>query len=237
MSLPILYSFRRCPYAMRARLALLANGLSVELREVSLRAKPAAMVAVSPKATVPVFILPNCRVIDQSLDIMRWAYAQRGNVETLDASAEALIATNDTAFKHHLDRYKYAERYPEDAIEHRDAATAILEQLETWYAGQGVSIDGRPSFTDIAILPFVRQFVATDSAYFDQLALANLQHRLAAFVGSRLFAQAMVRLSPWQPSDRPSVFGAGHAHSGLAEEVGFEPTEGLHPRWFSRPVP
>ena len=128
--IPTLYSFRRCPYAMRARLAIVANDRRVELREIVLRDKPAAMLTASPKGTVPVLVLADGTVIDESLDIMRWACADTDDAEWPTGSDAALIATNDGDFKHHLDRYKYAVRYDVDPTAHRGAATVLLGALD-----------------------------------------------------------------------------------------------------------
>lgn len=211
MSLPVLYSFRRCPYAMRARLALIANGLSVELREVALRAKPAAMVAASPKATVPVLILPDGRVIDESLEVMRWAYRERGVSGWLDAQAATLVDTNDGMFKYHLDRYKYCDRYPMDAVDHRAAGTTTLCRLDAWIARRALGEADALSIADFAILPFVRQFAETDRCYFDGLPLHHLQRRLGMFLKSEIFAGAMLRWPPWHAGDPPTVFPAASA--------------------------
>ena len=128
--MPILYSFRRCPYAMRARMALLVSGVPFELREVLLRDKPAAMVAASPKATVPVLVLEDGAVIDESLDIMRWALRRHDPEDWLAGDDAALIARFDDRFKHHLDRYKYPDRHRADPSEHRAAGLALLGELE-----------------------------------------------------------------------------------------------------------
>ncbi|MEG3167072.1 glutathione S-transferase [Sphingomonas sp. LB3N6] len=209
MTVPILYSFRRCPYAMRARLSLLRVDAVVELREVALRAKPAAMVDVSPKATVPVLVLSDGRVIDESLDIMRWAQSQHGHdSDWMAPDDEALVAVNDGAFKHHLDRYKYADRFPDDSIDHRAEATDFLRELDTRLAGPVALGGDRLSIADLAILPFVRQFAETDRRYFDALPLVDLQRWLADFLASALFERAMAKFAPWQPEDPPVMFPA-----------------------------
>ena len=208
MTLPILYSFRRCPYAMRARLSLLMRGVAVELREVVLRAKPAAMLEVSAKATVPVLVLPDQRVLDESLDIMRWASAEGGAVDWMSPDDAMLVADTDGAFKHHLDRYKYADRYPADAVDHRAEATRFLQRLDDRLDTRLMLGGDRLSMTDIAILPFVRQFAETDRGYFDALPLPALQRWLATFLGSPLFGRAMTRFAPWQDGDSPVVFPA-----------------------------
>ena len=208
MTLPILYSFRRCPYAMRARLSLLMRGVAVELREVVLRAKPAAMLEVSAKATVPVLVLPDQRVLDESLDIMRWATAESGAADWMSPDDAMLVADTDGAFKHHLDRYKYADRYPADAVDHRAEATRFLQRLDDRLDTRLMLGGDRLSMTDIAILPFVRQFAETDRGYFDALPLPALQRWLATFLGSPLFGRAMTRFAPWQDGDSPVVFPA-----------------------------
>ncbi len=208
MTLPILYSFRRCPYAMRARLSLLMRGVAVELREVVLRAKPAAMLEVSPKATVPVLVLPDQRVLDESLDIMRWASAESGAADWMSPDDAMLVADTDGAFKHHLDRYKYADRYPADAVDHRGEATRFMQRLDDRLDTRPMLGGDRLSMADIAILPFVRQFAETDRGYFDALPLPALQRWLATFLVSPLFGRAMTRFAPWQDGDSPVVFPA-----------------------------
>ena len=126
-----LYSFRRCPYAMRARMALLVSGTAYAHREVLLRDKPAAMLAASPKGTVPVLVLADGTVIDESIDIMRWALAQNDPEDWLARADAELVALFDGAFKHHLDRYKYAGRYDADPLAHRAAGLAMLAELDT----------------------------------------------------------------------------------------------------------
>ncbi|WP_029624883.1 glutathione S-transferase [Sphingomonas sp. KC8] len=203
---PILYSFRRCPYAMRARLALLASGVICEIREVKLSAKPADMIAVSPKGTVPVLILPDGGVIDESIDIMRWALGQHDPEHWLDHDDAALIAANDGPFKHHLDRYKYPDRHASDPAAHRAAGLALLVVLDQRLALNANLCGAARGLTDMAIMPFVRQFAATDRAWFDAQPLPHLQSWLARHVGSPLFETAMIRLHPWHPGDAPILF-------------------------------
>lgn len=210
--LPILYSFRRCPYAMRARMALLVSGQQVELREVVLRAKPQALLDASPKATVPVLVLANGDVIDQSLDIMRWALQHKDPEEWLAGDDADLIAANDGPFKHHLDRYKYPSRYDEDPLAHREAGLAHLMLLDRRLDGR---LDGHMhlcgpdrTLADIALFPFVRQFAATDTAWFAAQALPGVQRWLDRLVQSDLFAAAMLRLAPWQPGDEAIIFAS-----------------------------
>jgi glutathione S-transferase len=204
---PILYSFRRCPYAMRARLALLISGTICEIREVKLSAKPARMLEVSPKGMVPVLVLPTGHVIEQSLDIMRWALGRNDPDGWLAADDVDLIAANDGPFKHHLDRYKYPERHPSDGVNHRAAGLTHLLELETRLAAS-VNLCGESrGLADMAIMPFVRQFAQTDRAWFNDQPVPHLQAWLDRHVTSPLFEAAMVRLKPWQPGDAPLFFG------------------------------
>ncbi|MES2105079.1 MAG: glutathione S-transferase [Pseudomonadota bacterium] len=213
MPLPILYSFRRCPYAMRARLALKYAGISVELREVALRNKPAELVALSPKATVPVLQLPNGTVIEQSLDIMRWALAQHDPEHWLpDAStaemAEQLIATNDGPFKTMLDRYKYAGRYPEHPAQtYRDNGVQLqIAPLNDRLAKTQYLLGEHISLADIALFPFVRQFAHVDPDWFDASPYRAVHAWMGGLLESALFGAVMCKLEPWQPGDAAIVF-------------------------------
>jgi glutathione S-transferase len=201
-SRPILYSFRRCPYAIRARLALLASETCCAIREVRLSAKPAELIAASPKATVPVLVLPDGRVIDQSLDIMRWALARRDPAGWLDRVDETLIAVNDGPFKHHLDRAKYPERYGEAAAMHYDACVALLRPIEDRLADSRYLLGNEAGMTDAAILPFVRQFASVDRDRFVALPMRHLRAWLDRYLASLPFETAMLRLAPWRAGDR-----------------------------------
>ena len=200
-----LYSFRRCPYAMRARLAIVSAKVRVELREVVLRDKPAAFLAVSPSATVPA-LKHAAGTLDESLDIMHWALAQSDPEGWLDmpAEGEAWIARADGPFKHALDRTKYATRYPdEDPSQHRTEAAAFLSDLN----GQiGTAIFARPSLADAAILPFVRQFAFIDKPWFDAQPWPNLQKWLEEFLASEAFHTIMPKVPQWQQGDVPTYF-------------------------------
>jgi len=204
VSLPVLYSFRRCPYAIRARLALAAAGVAVAHREVALARKPAALLAISPKGTVPVLQLDDGTVLDESLDIMRWALARRDPQGWLNAAPEAeqaaLIHRNDEDFKPLLDRYKYASRHPEQtqAEWHDRAVASHLADLEA-RLGQATSLCGdRPSMADAALFPFVRQFAGVEPARFARGPLPNLRRWLEGWLASPLFEAVMVRHAPWQ---------------------------------------
>ncbi len=197
--LPILYSFRRCPYAMRARLALAVSGVCYEHREIILRNKPAHMLEISPKGTVPVLLLSDGTVLEESLDVMRWALEQSDPEEWLSGTDEALIAANDRPFKHHLDRYKYATRYEgANAEEHRAEARAILMQLEQRLSDRPFLSGARFGFTDAAIAPFIRQFANTDRDWFDAQDWPHLRKWLENFLASDLFQQIMQKHDLWE---------------------------------------
>jgi len=202
---PILYSFRRCPYAMRARLALAASGAQVHLREVVLRDKPDAFLAASPTATVPCLVTET-GPIDESLDIMKWALAQNDPEGWRDTPPEGhdWIARADGPFKDALDRTKYATRYPdEDPEAQRNKAAEFLQdlnaQLNDW-------IFDRPTLADYAILPFVRQFAFIDKAWFDAQEWPALHHWLERFLTSERFESIMTKYPQWQPEDVPTPF-------------------------------
>ena len=198
---PILYSFRRCPFAIRARMALAVAAESYEIREVSLRAKPGAMLNASPKATVPVLVLPDGRVIDESIDIMRWALERRDPEHWLQPGDDMLepIARIDGPFKFHLDRMKYATRYPgSNPIEHRAAAIKQLTALEERLSAQSYLFGGMPSLADVASFPFVRQFAHADAGAFAAEPLPALQAWLARWESSALFAAVMAKLPLWE---------------------------------------
>lgn len=201
--LDILYSFRRCPYAMRARMALLVRGKPFAIREVVLRDKPAAMLAVSPKGTVPVLVLADETVIDESIQIMRWALRDCDPEDWLAGDDAGLIALFDDRFKHHLDRYKYPERHGAGPAEHRDAGLDMLHGLEERLAVHDNLCRATRSLADIAIMPFVRQFAGVDSAWFAQQPLPRVQGWLARHVASPLFERAFARLKPWREGDAP----------------------------------
>ncbi|MEZ5742486.1 MAG: glutathione S-transferase [Sphingomonadaceae bacterium] len=203
---PVLYSFRRCPYAMRARLALGISGTRCELREVKLSAKPEAMLEASPKGTVPVLVLADGEVIDESLDIMRWALKRSDPERWLERDDPALVAMNDGAFKHDLDRYKYPERHGSDVLAHRAKGLAFLQELDDRLAAGGQLCGSTRGLTDAAIMPFVRQFAAVDRDWFDNLPLPSLRAWLSGHLSSGLFAAIMVRPKPWSPGDEPAVF-------------------------------
>lgn len=189
-----LYSFRRCPYAMRARMALRYSEVPVEIVEVSLKAKPAAMLAISPKGTVPV-LDANGQVIDESLEIMHWALAQHDPDDWLlggDSRIAELIEANDQGFKVHLNRYKYAERYPEQPMEvYRAEGALFLQQLDELLTDRDYLLADHLSLADVALLPFVRQFAHVDREWFAQTPYVRLQAWLQRLLDSNLFTSIM----------------------------------------------
>lgn len=212
-SLHRLYSFRRCPYAMRARLGLLFAQLPVELREIVLKNKPPQMLAISPKGTVPVLQLTNGTVIEESCDIMMWALAQNDPQGLLDtvvlSQANALIAQNDNKFKHWLDRYKYADRHPEmTQTEYRQRGEVFLQTLEALLTKNRYLLGDNVTIADIGIMPFVRQFAHVDRDTFYSLPYPKLQQWLQNWLDHPLFLQAMVKFEPWQEEDEMVVFPA-----------------------------
>lgn len=223
--IPVLYSFRRCPYAIRARLALAASGQTCHLREVVLAEKPAALLDVSPKATVPVLVLPSGGVIDQSLDIMLWALERNDPLHWLPTQgagmAQALqwTARCDGPFKQALDRYKYPHRYAHpDGLAGRTRGANFLQDLEHCLAthgslhaaclGPAMGAAPQASFglADEAIAPFVRQFAATDAPWFANQPWPALQAWLAQFLNSALLERVMHKYPRWTPEQAPVVF-------------------------------
>lgn len=202
---PILYSFRRCPYAMRARMAIHYAQTRVELREVQLKSKPREMLDCSPKGTVPVLVLPDGRVIDESMDIIHWAlaiqdpdnWALMGDNKARQ-QANQIIALNDSDFKRWLDCYKYADRFPEKpAAYYRSEGEIYLRQLDDLLLQQAYLVSQHVSYADIAIMPFIRQFACVDINWFDQSSYAGVQRWLDNLLHADLFIKVMQKYTPW----------------------------------------
>lgn len=213
MTKHILYSFRRCPYAIRARLAILTSGINVEIREVTLNDKPPALLRISSKATVPVLITADERIIDESIDIMNWALNQSDPEKWLpsDTKEEQLTSeltyVNDQTFKYFLDRYKYSDRYPENSeLYYRQQAELTLINLEYNLTQNIYLVSNRLTMVDVALLPFIRQFAFVNKAWFDVAPYPKIQAWLEKFITSELFNSSMVKLAPWQQGDEVIYF-------------------------------
>jgi len=208
----VLYSFRRCPFAMRARLAIDIAQRPCELREVVLAAKPAALLQASPKGTVPVWVDAQAGVIDQSLDIMRHVLAQGSCVSHLPSSdpdhvMHAWVQTCDGEFKHHLDRYKYASRYATPAAEesmslhHRECAAAFIRTLDAQLRTTEHLAGEAQGWPDLAIAPFIRQFRLADAQWFDQQPWPGVHTWLQRFLDDPRFARIMQKFPPWREGE------------------------------------
>lgn len=206
-ALPVLYSFRRCPYAMRARLALVAAGQRCELREVVLRNKPAEMLAASPKGTVPVLLAEDGTVLEQSLDVMLWALRRDDPLRWLQPANGtlqdmlALVATCDDEFKPQLDRYKYPERHADGGETARERGAAFLRDLEARLARSPQLAASHATLADAAVMPFVRQFAMVDQAWFDSQPWPRLQAWLSGWTASGIFERAMHKYAPWKSGE------------------------------------
>ena len=210
-NLPILYSFRRCPYAMRARMAIHISDQRCELREVLLRDKPPSMLQYSAKGTVPVLILQDGKVIDESLDVIDWAL----NLNDPDdwqrskdkEKTKELIKINDGEFKYHLDRYKYSKRYDnEDPEFHRKKCLKFIESINNELNNSEYIFDDNISYADIVLLPFIRQFRIADIEWFDSLPYDNLKKWLSSFLNSSLLNSIMKKYDLWKEGDKSIVF-------------------------------
>ena len=203
--LPILYSFRRCPYAIRARMAIAYASINVELREVSLAKKPNEMLSISSKGTVPVLQLSDS-VIDESLEVMSWALEQfdPDNWLALDSQQEqsSLIDKNDSEFKDWLDQYKYWDRFPEQSQQHyRVNAEKFVSNLELRLQKNTYLFGDKLCMADIAIFPFIRQFAFVDKPWFDQSNYPSVRRWLNEILQSELFNQVMKKQAFWSSQD------------------------------------
>lgn len=208
MSAPILWSFRRCPYAMRARLAIASSGVEVDLREIVLRNKPDAFLETSPSETVPC-LKSGDHVIDESFDIMLWALGQNDPenwLEMPDAGRD-LIETCDEPFKSALDRYKYSVRYDDvDAKAEREKAAQFIRTLDEQLGEYDWLYGKQPTLADMAILPFVRQYAHVDLEWFTAQSWTRVNAWLEAFKASPRFSGIMRKYAPWQPDQGPVIF-------------------------------
>ena len=219
--LPILYSLQHCPYAMRARLGLVMAQQQVMLRAVTTKNKPEEMLTASPKGTIPVLILPDSKVIDESLDIMLWALQQndpenllhKDNPSDLPAMID-LIRRNDQEFKPQLEIYKKAKRFHQkNEIEERQKCEVFITELEQRLTTKGASTGGeffigqKPGLIDYALLPFVRQFSRVNRSWFVQAQYPNLRTWLEGHVQSRNYAKVMAKYPLWLDEHEECLFG------------------------------
>lgn len=207
--LPVLYSFRRCPYAIRARMAICAAGVPVQLREVLLKDKPAALIEASAKATVPVLVLADGRVIDESLAVIDWALQQHDPEGWADTTAEteALISQCDGSFKGWLDQYKYADRYPgQSPGYYREQAEVFIAGLEQRLAQQQYLGGATATRADVAVFPFVRQFAGVDPGWWQGAAYPEVRRWVGDWLASQAFTQVMAKYPPWQPEGPGVLF-------------------------------
>ena len=208
--IPILFSFRRCPYAMRARIAIKLCSLECEIREINLKLKNKEFLELSPKGTVPVLVLPDDKIIEESMDIIHWAISNNDpynlklkNLEIYNKDMD-LISIFDNEFKYHLDRYKYNSRYKGiNKEEHKYKARDLLVNLNNslkekqWLNGEKISI------SDISILPFIRQYRIADIKWFDEkLELPNINRWLDKFLNSKIFNNVMKKYKIWETTDQ-----------------------------------
>ena len=212
MEYPILYSFIRCPYAMRARMALKLTNIKCEIREVRLNNKPKQMIDKSPKGTVPVLVLEK-KVIDESNDIIEWALSSNnifdGNIDHDQINlTNNLIELFDSKFKYNLDRYKYATRYENiNKDKHKKECLEILINLENLISNEGWILGSKINKLDISILPFIRQFRIADIEWFDkQNKIKGIQKILFNFIDSNLFKEVMYKYDVWEENAEPQFF-------------------------------
>ena len=205
---PILYTFRRCPYCMRAHMALKNSGIRVELREVKLSDMPEEALAISPHETVPVLALTDGTSIDESWDIVKWALSQNDKDNWLGENneflldAEILIETNDYSFKTDLDHYKYAEQYPEHSKEHyREKCEEFIEELEDMLTENSYLLADQLTLADIGVFPFIRQFSLVDTEWFDQAPYPKVRKWLSEIIDSELFQDIFKKHELWKAGD------------------------------------
>ena len=214
MKNPILYSFRRCPYAMRARMAIYLNSISCELREVKLSNKPQEMLDISPKGTVPVLQLTDGKILEESLDIIFWAYKKNINSQIYNdylinkKNIDELINIFDNSFKYNLDRYKYPNRFEGvDNLYHRGKCLDILKLVSQTLLNKNYIFSESLGIGDICIFPFIRQFRIANMEWFDeQIEIKNIITWFNKINSSDLFNKIMLKYDPWVDSDKPVIF-------------------------------
>lgn len=213
---PILYTFRRCPYAMRARMGLAYAGIEFQIREVVLKDKPKEMLDDSPKATVPVLLRSGLPVLEESLEILKWSLSENDPDGWMDHPAERLlmmqklVEENDNIFKEHLDHYKYSDRFPEHTREvYRQAGETFLQKLEVLLLDTPFLFGNRISYADVAVFPFIRQFSNVEPSWFTSAPYPHLRKWLASFLNSDLFQSVMKKYPTWKV-DHPVLYFEQH---------------------------
>ncbi|CDT88770.1 Putative glutathione S-transferase [Vibrio coralliirubri] len=212
--LPILYSLRRCPYAMRGRMGIALSQQKVLLREIVTKDKPSELLASSPKGTVPVLVLPNGQVIEQSLDVMNWALQQndpqdllRSSNPELSKQVQQLIKTNDEEFIGHLEKYRASVRYRNiDVEQRRQACETFISQLEARLTDRPYFFGETPSLADFAVMPFVSQFVRVEKKWFVKSEYQNVGRWLRAHLESKLYTQVMKQYPLWNETKQDCLF-------------------------------
>ena len=203
--MPTLYSFRRCPFAIRARMALVHSGIRAELREVKLSDMPESMLKLSPKATVPVLVLGDGTVIDESIDVMHWSLSQSDPEQwnDIDEASRQLIYRIDEEFKPLLDLYKYADRHPElSQVEHRVKGEVYLDELNQLLSLQPFLSGNECRLTDVAIFPFIRQFAGVEPGWFESCEYSSVRNWLNLMLENGLFLRVMKKNPFWKPGDK-----------------------------------
>ncbi|OED71339.1 glutathione S-transferase [Vibrio splendidus ZS-139] len=213
--LPILYSLRRCPYAMRGRMGIALSQQQVLLREIVTKDKPSELLASSPKGTVPVLILPDGQIVEQSLDVMNWALQQndpqdllRSSNSALSESVHQLIKMNDEEFIGYLEKYRASVRYRNDDVEQRrQLCEGFISVLENKLANRDYLFGNTPSLADFAVMPFVSQFVRVEKKWFVQSDYQNVGRWLRAHLESKLYGQVMKQYPLWNETKQDCLFG------------------------------
>ena len=207
---PILYSFRRCPYAMRARLAIAISEQEIRLREIVLKHKPTELLVISPNKTIPVLQINEQEVLDESLEIMVWALSKNDPQQWINDSLQemlSLIDNNDYEFKYWLDKYKYADRFPEyEQAYYRDQAEDFLMVLESRLHQKSYLFADHITLADMAIFPFIRQFANVDKNWFEQSPYLLVQQWLIKLINSDLFISCMKKYPTWLESGEDISF-------------------------------
>lgn len=208
---PILYSFRRCPYAIRARYTLSLLNIKVEIREVVLRNKPEALLRLGGRSSVPQMICEQGVRYPESMDIIRWAMARKQNANIYSKPQEREIAAwlfqTDHRFKFWLDKYKYADRHPDFSQEYyRSQGERFLRRLESKLSKQAFLLGDEMSMADVLVFPFIRQFRGVDNTWFDQSQYTSVKLWLNQIIEDKTFEKVMIKLPPWQEGDEPRYF-------------------------------